>query len=49
VKYQKVEIEAIKKTQIKRTLDMENLWKRTRKIDASITNAIWKMEKRSQV
>ena len=42
----KTEIEAIKKTQTKRILDMENLDKRTGTTEASITNRIQEMEKR---
>ena len=42
----KMEIEAIKKTQVEATLEMENLGKRTGTTDASITNRIQEMEER---
>lgn len=42
----KVEIEAIKKTQTEGILEMENLGKRTRTADGSITNRIQETEER---
>ena len=42
----KLEIEAIKKTQMKGILEMENLGKRTGMTDISITNRIQEMEER---
>jgi predicted nucleic acid-binding Zn-ribbon protein len=41
-----VEIETIKKSQRKTTLEIENLGKRSGVIDASITNRIQEIEKR---
>lgn len=38
----KMEIEAIKKTQMEATLEIENPRKRTGTTDASITKEIWK-------
>ena len=46
VQDQKMEIEIIKKSQSKATLEMENLGKRTGVTDASITNKIQKTEER---
>ena len=42
----KVEIEAIKKAQTEEILEKENLGKRTRTTDTSITNRIQDMDKR---
>jgi hypothetical protein len=42
----KIEIEAIKKSQMEAILEMENLGKRTGTIDTSSTNRIQKMEER---
>ena len=42
----KMKIEAIKKTQTKEILEMENLGKRTGPTDANITNRIQKMKER---
>jgi prefoldin subunit 5 len=42
----KMEIETIKKSQRESTLEIENLGKRSRVIDASITNRIQEIEKR---
>jgi predicted nucleic acid-binding Zn-ribbon protein len=42
----KVEIETIKKTQMKANLEMENLGKRTGITDISITNRIQEIEER---
>ena len=42
----KYEIETIKKSQRERTLELENLGKRSRVIDASITNRIQEIEER---
>jgi hypothetical protein len=41
-----MELEAIKKIQLKATLEMENLGKRTGTIDTCITNRIEEMEER---
>jgi len=41
-----MEIETLKKIQRKKTLEIENLGKRSGVIDASITNRIQKIEKR---
>ena len=40
----KIEIEVIKKTQTERTLEMENLGKRTGTTETSITNRIQEIE-----
>jgi predicted nucleic acid-binding Zn-ribbon protein len=42
----KMEIETIKKSQRETTLELENLQKRSRVIDASITNRIQEIEDR---
>ena len=42
----KMEIETIKKSQRERTLELENLGKRSGVIDASITNKIQEIEER---
>jgi chromosome segregation ATPase len=42
----KMEVETIKKSQRETTLEIENLGKRTRVIDASITNRIQELEER---
>jgi uncharacterized coiled-coil protein SlyX len=42
----KMEIETINKSQRETTLEIENLWKRSGVIDASITNRIQKIEER---
>ena len=42
----KMEIETIKKSQKETTLELENLGKRSRVIDASITNRIQETEER---
>ena len=41
-----MELEAIKKTQMEATLEMENLGKRTENTNASITKRIQEMEER---
>ena len=43
---QKVEIEAIKKTQTEDILEMENLMKRTGTVDVRITNRIQEIRER---
>jgi prefoldin subunit 5 len=46
----KMEVETIKKSQRETTLEIENLGKKSKAIDASITNRIQEMENReSQV
>ena len=43
---QKIEIETIKKSQRETNIELENLGKRSRVVDASITNRIQEMEER---
>jgi prefoldin subunit 5 len=46
IQYLKMELETIKKSQRKTTLELENLGKRSGVIDASITNRMQEIEER---
>jgi hypothetical protein len=46
IQYLKIEVGTIKKSQSETTLEIENLGKKTRVIDASITNRIQEIEER---